>query len=133
MTIDNLIYGRFDADNVGDKLELLLIRGKVEEARKLQADVQSVIKWLVLTLNAEEGFEILYVGCDDVLFRAKAANYNRCRLDQIRKRFEELCGCTLSCGIGLDLTTALHNLCIAKLEGKDRVVESIEQSVSRVP
>jgi len=132
MTVDNIIYGRVDADNIGDKLELLLIRGKIEQAEKLQSNFQHTLKWLVSTLSTEEGFEILFVGCDDILFRANATNYNRYRLEQIRNKFEELCGCTLSCGVGSDLVTALQNLRIAKLEGKNRVVETTGESVAEI-
>ncbi|MBD0302254.1 MAG: mCpol domain-containing protein [Tolypothrix sp. T3-bin4] len=132
MAVDDVVYGRVDADNIGDKLELLLIRGKIEEAEKLQSNFQYTLKWLVSTLSTEEDFEILFVGCDDILFRGKATNYNKCRLEQTRKKFEELCGCTLSCGVGYDLATALQNLRIAKLEGKNKIIETTGESVSEI-
>lgn len=125
MLLNRSVYVRFDADNIGDKLELLLIRGELSAASDLQAKVQSAMNQLQANLQSQKEVEILFVGCDDILFKINIQVYNRPSMESLRKFFEERSGCTLSGGVGINLEEALKNLIIAKLEGKNRIIEPV--------
>ena len=123
MLCNTTVYGRVDADNVGDKLELYLLRGEVGAAQALHEKVQSAVQWLQGVLRDEVGFTILFAGCDDILFQGSRKVYDRNRLERLRGLFRERSTVTLSCGVGPSLEAALKNLLIAKLAGKDRIVD----------
>jgi hypothetical protein len=125
MLLNRSVYVRFDADNIGDKLELLLIRGNISAASALQAKVQSAMNQLHAALRGQKEVEILFVGCDDILFKINVQVYNLQNIEKFRKFFEERSGCTLSGGVGINLEEALKNLRIAKLEGKNKIIEPV--------
>ena len=123
MACHRTVFGRVDADNVGDKLELYLIKGEIEAAQELHKKVQSTVHWLQCVLRDEVGFNILFAGCDDILFQGICEVYDRSQLERLRELFREQSNVTLSCGIGHSLEAALKNLRIAKLAGKNRIVD----------
>lgn len=115
-------YVFLDADKVGDRLELFLLKGSIPEAEQLHESVQTALKEIRSRVQGE-GFDVLLSGCDDVLFSGPSPLYRRDFLEELRAFFVKATRCTLSCGVGLSIADALQNLRIAKLEGRDRVAE----------
>jgi minimal CRISPR polymerase domain len=116
------VYVRLDADSVGERLELFLLKGRISEAEQLHEAIQAAMKQLRHRV-LEEGFDVLFAGCDDALFSGPSSLYKRDFLEQLRDSFVESTHCTLSCGVGFSMADALQNLRIAKLAGRDQIVE----------
>ena len=115
------VVGRVDVDQVGDRLELYLLGEDVEGARMFQDQIQDSMRWLRHALE-QIGCELLYSGCDDVLFQIQAGGYQHSAVEQLREQFSRRTGCTLSYGFGGTISEALRNLRVAKLSGRNRAV-----------
>lgn len=113
---------RLDADNVGDKIEYLLLEGNIIEANRVHLSIQNSIKELVKTITKTPGYEILMVGCDDILMKVNSKLIDIKFLDGINDHFFQETGFTLSIGIGLNINEAMLNLRKAKLLGKNRII-----------
>src|SRR5688572_6226530 len=118
------IFGRVDIDRVGDRLELYLLREDIQNAKAFQNELQLAMEWLRHALTVELGCDLLYSGCDDVLFRIETAAYCHDEIEQLREQFATRTGCTLSYGFGHTIGEALSNLRVAKLSGRNRAVGS---------
>jgi hypothetical protein len=130
-TRESHIVGRLDVDQVGDKLELYLLRDDIDGARVLHELIQDSMEWLRRTLVEKAGCELLYCGCDDVLFRIEVERYRQDVMEEIREQFQNRTGCTLSLGFGSSIGDALRNLCEAKLSGRNRVVGPSRNELAR--
>ena len=116
------LYGRLDVDGIGDKLELLLLKERVEEAHVFQQRVREALRSLQARLVSDLAAEVLYVGCDDILFLTASGTSVIPALRTLAAEFTERTTCTFSCGLADTLSGALDNLRIAKLSGKARIV-----------
>jgi len=124
------IFGRVDIDRVGDRLELYLLHENIQSARTFQNELQAAMKWLRQALTQELGCDLLYSGCDDVLFQIDTANYNHAGVESLRQQFAGRTGCTLSYGFGHTIREAVNNLRVAKLSGRDRAIGNAPVAVS---
>jgi len=115
------IYIHLDGDGIGDRLELLLLDNKIKEAAELSNKVSLAMEEIRATLNSISGARIIFLGGDDVV----AVIPNKCqnieKVEEIRKRFLQETGCTISGGIGTKASDALNQLRRAKLSGKDKI------------
>lgn len=120
--MENKLFVRLDADNIGDRIELALINGNPIEAQRIHNEVQVAMQSLVNIIKVIPGTEILLVGADDILFSGQPTVLSRDILENIRTEFYKITMFTLSIGVGPTISSALQNLTRAKLSGKDRIV-----------
>lgn len=120
----NKKYIRLDADNVGDSIELFLLNEDVKKSQETHFRVQDGINSILKKLKDTKEISILMTGCDDVLFSIDEKKYDIEFLEEIREEFERESGFSLSIGTGNSILIALQNLRIAKLSGKNKIVES---------
>ena len=121
--MDNLIYIRLDGDSIGDKIELALLKGDVHAAKQIHESIQKSIKKIKNKIESNQKYNILMNGCDDILFSIDKANYNIHFLKELMTDFYSLSNCTLSIGVGCSVSETMHNLKIAKLSGKNMIIE----------
>lgn len=121
--MDNLIYIRLDGDSVGDKIELALLKGDVQVAKQMHESIQRSIMEIKNKIELNQSYNILMNGCDDILFSVDKASYNIHFLEELMTDFYSLSNCTLSIGVGYTIPETMHNLKIAKLSGKNMIIE----------
>lgn len=120
------LYAYFDGDDVGSRLELLLLDDKSEEAASYSRDVSRALVLVHNDLSSRPDVSVLVAGGDDVLARWPAGALTLDDVEAIRVLFHEACGQTLSVGIGSSLHDATINLRRAKLLGKARIINGCE-------
>ena len=121
------VFVRLDGDNIGDRIEYLLLTGDVEGAENVHRRVQDSMKKITDQLATNEHVRILMSGCDDILLRISGDVSDRNSIvENIRKKFVNETGFTMSGGVGNTLSSALMGLRRAKLSGKDRLCEILD-------
>jgi GTP cyclohydrolase III len=118
--IDESAYVLADGDDVGDRIELFLLRNQPDSAAALSASIESAIRAVAHLIQGHHGAVIVYVGGDELLARLPRSVLSSGLLDAMRSIFREQVGCGLSIGIGVDARSAALGLRIAKLSGKDQ-------------
>ncbi len=118
----NNIYVFLDGDGIGDKLELLLLDGKIEDAKRFSNSINTSINRICTEIMSTKGVQLLFSGGDDVVFYYQGENWNIDSIYKFQKQFEESTGNTLSAGIGISIQSAITNLRRAKLSGKNKIV-----------
>jgi len=121
--MENKLFIRLDADNIGDGIELALLNENPTEAQSIHNKVQIGMQTLINMINSIEGNEILLVGSDDILFSSKESILHLKLIEDLRNEFYRTTMFTLSIGVGLTISSALTNLMRAKLSGKDKIVQ----------
>lgn len=119
----NQIYVRLDGDNIGDSIELSLLTDRISDAQRFHNNVQEGIKNVLTSIEINRHCSVLMVGCDDIFFAIKGMNDRIDFLKDLQSSFYIKTGFTLSMGIGLTMKDALLNLKIAKLSGKNKIVD----------
>jgi hypothetical protein len=120
------IVGYFDGDDIGSALELMLLDNKLDDASSYSETVAHALKRIRDFLEKELGAEIIICGGDDLVAFWKEGSVASADIKYIRVQFFDICGRTISIGIGSTSREATLNLRRAKLLGKDRVVSTIE-------
>ena len=119
-----MIFVHFDGDDVGSCLELLLLDEDIELARKYSASITRALELIRTTLVSYRGADIFVLGGDDLVVALPDASFDIAEIENLRKRFFESCGRTMSAGIGFSSCEATQNLRRAKLSGKNAIVSS---------
>jgi hypothetical protein len=115
------VFVCIDADDVGDKLELLLLDENIDDAAALNNAIRDAMREMCETVNAEPTAELLMVGCDDIIVRLPSTAVDS-MVARIRSEFHSATGFTLTVGIGNSLRVALERLRRGKLVGKNTIV-----------
>lgn len=118
-------YAYFDGDDVGAKLELLLLDNKEEDARSYSESINSALVQLRAFLSLMRAETILAGGDDLIAFWSSSGCISIREIENARRTFFDACSCTISVGIGGSLSEAASNLRRAKLQGKNQVVPAI--------
>lgn len=110
-----------DGDDVGARIELLLLKDDADGAAAISRAVVQAIG------DAADRIQALWMGtvhfaAGDELLASVSGPLTASDLDGIRHRFEERTGLTISCGVGSSPAEAARMLHLAKLEGKNRTV-----------
>lgn len=118
-------YLYLDGDDVGNRLELLLLDGNLADAAHVSDLLTSAMQDLRGALEATPNVEVRLCGGDDLIAVFNDGALDEARLAEIRSAFHAACGITVSAGVGTSVEQALSNLRRAKLGGKDRVVGNL--------
>lgn len=121
--MSNKKYIRLDADNVGDSIELSLMNEDVEKSQEIHFKIQKSINSILEKLKIHSSTSILMRGCDDILFSINEKDFEKVFIEKIKREFKAESGFSLSIGIGDSIPLALENLRIAKLSGKNKIVD----------
>ena len=120
----NHLYIRLDVDNIGDGIELALLKSDYIKAQELHDIIQENIKSILEKIQSKNSATVLMKGCDDILFSIEKNYYDLNFLENLRSEFKLNSGFSISIGVGCTLAKCMANLKIAKLSGKDRIVEN---------
>ena len=116
------VFAYFDGDNIGSRLELLLIDDQVEDARSYSASVNRALSEAQLILTRLPTVEVILAGGDDLLARWTLGAVSLADVEAVRDAFLKFCGQSLSVGVGQSAGRAAYNLRRAKLLGKAQAV-----------
>lgn len=114
-----------DGDDIGSKLELLLLDEKLDEATRFSESVTEAMTELRKSFENIAELKIRLFGGDDLIAEFSELSLSAIEINQFRKDFKFRCGVTISAGIGISVKDALSNLRRAKLSGKNRLVGKI--------
>ncbi|WP_026995408.1 mCpol domain-containing protein [Flectobacillus major] len=112
-------FAFFDGDNVGSTIEILLLENKVLDAKNLSENINKAINEIKQFL--EDKGEVLIAGGDDILVKLHDDDKFIEVLNSIGEIFFGKTGLTISGGVGDDIKTAIYELSIAKLYGKNQI------------
>jgi minimal CRISPR polymerase domain len=120
-----MVVGHLDGDDIGSPLELMLLDNKLDDACKYSHSVTLALQYMRDFFESKSA-EIIVCGGDDLVACWDAGAVTNADIEVLRNRFLEICGQTLSIGIGSSSSEATNNLRRAKLLGKNRVVSATE-------
>lgn len=115
------MYAFFDGDDIGPKLEYLLLNNRLEEASLFSESINTAMSNIRTYLKNTGNITVHILGGDDILLQYDKSVDDGLLIGEIRGIFETQTGCTMSCGTGSDLNQTLWNLHKAKLFGKDNI------------
>ena len=118
------IYIRLDVDNAGDSIELALLKSDYEKAQNIHNKIQENINSILATIQEHNSNTVLMKGCDDILYSIEKNEYDFKFLEKIKDKFKLKSGFSLSIGVGFSIAECMLNLRIAKVSGKDKIVEN---------
>ncbi|MFG1735155.1 mCpol domain-containing protein [Paenibacillus sp. 843] len=118
-------YIRFDADNIGDKIEYNLLCGDLIKAQEVHETIQESIKIIKNKITSSSKYVLLMSGCDDILIGTNITNIAEIEefTNNIRFSFQNSSNETLSAGIGETIVDCLVNLRKAKTAGKNVTIK----------
>lgn len=117
-----MIYAHFDGDDVGPRLELLLLDDLVEEARSYSEGVNKGLAALSEMACSITTADVVIAGGDDLIVSWSRDAIDLDQIELMRNAFSKVSGRTVSVGIGFSASEATSNLRRAKLMGKDKIV-----------
>lgn len=118
----NLSYIAIDGDNVGQKIEWLVVNERPKELTTFSNNYHQAMEWLEQRLESRLVAKIIFNGGDSLLAAFEHKNsLSLNELETIRKRFLEIAQTTISIGIGGNLRQAYFALKLAKAKGRDRI------------
>ncbi|MER6593250.1 hypothetical protein ABT214_15640 [Micromonospora purpureochromogenes] len=116
------VFAYFDGDNIGSRLELLLLDDNVAEAEIYSASVTAALEKTRRRLQAIPTLRVILAGGDDIFVRWTIGAAAPDEIEDVRAVYKGVCGQSLSVGIGLAPSRAIANLRKAKLRGKAQLV-----------
>ncbi len=115
------VYIRLDVDNAGDSIELALLKADYIRAQIIHNQIQKNIDFVLEKIKFSNTAIILMKGCDDILISTN--EYNSTFWEELKSQFKLKSGFTLSIGVGYSIPECMLNLRIAKVSGKDKIVD----------
>src|SRR6266487_2548848 len=116
-----MIVGHLDGDDIGSPLELMLLDNNLDDASKYSHSVAQALRYM-REFFEKRSLEVIVCGGDDLVACWDEGSITDEDIEFIRNRYYELCGRTLSVGLGRSPSDATCNLRRAKLRGKNQVV-----------
>ena len=121
-----VLYLLADGDDIGNTVQYHLLTSDIEGVHTFSQIVSEAFSYIsseiVNTLDAN----IIFLGGDDILAEIPEEHYDRNIVEKIRKAIAEKFHFTVSMGIGRSCQEAYINLRLAKVLGKNRIVENGE-------
>nr|WP_276203301.1 mCpol domain-containing protein [Actinomadura flavalba] len=118
------MYAHFDGDDIGPKLELMLLDDDDDSARSYSHSISQALAW-VREYMTNKGATVVVAGGDDLVARWPSNFVTIDDIEYMRSGFFETCGRTLSVGVGSRASEAASNLRRAKLQGKNQIVSAV--------
>lgn len=118
------VYIRLDVDNVGDSIELALLKSDYNEAQDIHNLIQKNINFIIEKIESRNFATVLMKGCDDILISTHLNDYDLSFWEELKIEFKLKSGFTLSIGVGYSITECMLNLRIAKVSGKDKIIDN---------
>jgi GTP cyclohydrolase III len=109
-----------DGDDVGRKIEFLIVTNQMEMLSEFFCSFQSAMFWLSEKLKDEFDAKIIFNGGDNLLADLQVNEEQLEELENLRVEFSNRSNATLSFGIGINPRQAYFALKLAKASGKDR-------------
>lgn len=122
--MNDKFFIRLDVDNIGDSIELSLLKGDYINAQLIHNQIQENIEKILTKIETLNSVIVLMRGCDDILFSINKINYDISLLENFKNEFKINSNFSLSIGVGNSINEAMFNLKIAKLSGKNKIVEN---------
>ncbi len=111
------MYLAVDGDDVGHRLEYLMLLNEREAITKFSKTFQSAMVWLENKLVHDFGATIIFSGGDNLLACLNALPAEA--IEVLRTEFAERANSTLSVGLGENTRQAYFALKLAKTSGKN--------------
>jgi CRISPR/Cas system-associated protein Cas10 (large subunit of type III CRISPR-Cas system) len=118
-------FAYFDGDDIGPRLELLLLDNKIEEARQYSLSINQALTQARTLLEDMHPVEVIIFGGDDLFVSWPDDKVALSDIENVKRVFLEMTGNTMSVGLGRSPKEAMHNLRRAKLLGKDKIVQPL--------
>lgn len=112
-------YLYFDGDDVGAAIELCLLEDDILGAREISRHVSVGVELLASALHSLMQAEVIFAAGDEV-FVVTTAQIDVEQIQELRDRFTQTTGRTISCGTGASAAEATRQLHLAKLHGKNQ-------------
>lgn len=116
------IFAHLDGDNVGNRLELLLLDERLDDACKYSESVARALQQVKALLVEAPTVRVLIAEGDDLLATWQPGAVTLEDIDCAREVFLRTCGQTMSAGVGFSTNSAVQNLRRAKLAGKAQTI-----------
>ncbi len=117
-------FAFFDGDNIGEIIEKCLHKNMIREAQIISQSLKDFFENLCQEFEKLEGIEVILSGGDDLLISFDANLYNKEFFEIIRRDFYNKTKTTICCGIGCTIQESIFSLYLAKLYGKNQLIES---------
>ncbi len=117
------VYIRLDVDNAGDNIELALLNANYIRGQNIHDIIQENINSTLKKIKTKKSTEILMRGSDDILFSIEKSKYELIFLENLKTEFKLNTGFSISIGVGKSIKECMLNLKIAKISGKNKIVE----------
>jgi GTP cyclohydrolase III len=119
------IYIAVDGDNVGNRLEYLMLLNDLESLGKFSESLEASMQWLQEQLIKGFGAVVFFNGGDNLLARV-SERLSISKLDELRSEFASRTKITLSIGVGETPQEAYFALKLAKVGGKNVIRQGEE-------
>lgn len=114
------VFAFLDGDNVGSSIELLLLSSNIDKASELSSNINKAMSEINNLIRKNPDINIIIFGGDDILIELVFEKETMDVLESIREMFFSKTGLTISCGIGNSIKSAIYNLNLAKIYGKNQ-------------
>jgi hypothetical protein len=115
------MYLAVDGDDVGKRIELLIVSNQIEMLSVFFNSFQSSMAWLSENIANDFNASIIFSGGDGLLADFPFEELSIEKIENIRDKFSLLSQTTISIGIGESPRQAYFALKLAKAMGKNRV------------
>ena len=120
------MFAYFDGDNIGNHLELLLMDNRIDDASEYSESVERALSHIRDSLEGNVNVVVIFAGGDDLVAKWPDGSVSRETIEKLRDAFQQICGRSISVGLGSSPSRAALNLRRAKLMGKSQVVGNAE-------
>jgi len=107
-----------DADNVGKKIQGLILSGDLEGLRALSSSLTMCIAEIADIARTELRADVVFYGGDELLARVDPDDFSEAKLLGFMRYFKERTLVTISFGVGWSTEEAFINLARAKATGE---------------
>jgi hypothetical protein len=112
-----------DGDRVRTRVESYLLRGELDQLSEFSKSLAGAVAAVASNAEAQLAAKVVVAAGDDIHLPLPLCRYNRDYLEQALLDFKNLCGTSLSVGVGTTVESAYVALRLAKAQGGDQIVE----------
>lgn len=116
------VYVLGDADQVGKRIEGLLLSGNLKELGRFSTSVTAAIQGIRVLAEEKLMARVVFSGGDEILFLMEASEFREESVQGLRSYFLKSTGGSISFGIGGNPEEAFLSLARAKSNGSGLVI-----------